>query len=299
MIWQPSTSIWTPPTIGPLDIPLSPPAERRRRAEREIDRDTRALRYRDLCPGAWQERYECVRPVARRRAMSPAAAASGPPTASLVASWMADKQVYNDAGTTLATNTQTVQQWNDQSGSGQNLSQATSGSRPQFLTGQQNGLPGVKLAGAKGIAGALTSAMSNGTVFMVMNWHTDSSGQAQWGAGSAVAGSYIIDILTLGAPSIFVRDHGNNDVVTGPAVGAWAILAFGTGNSGAGFYRKNAGSLVATSTGDLANQWVGCALGTTGTASWTFGEVLIYSGILGTTAETAVRNYLNGKWAIF
>jgi len=76
MIWQPSTSIWTPAVIGPLDIPPSPPAERQRKIQREIDKETRPLRNRDLCPGVWHEWVECVAPAARRRALSPGAVAT-------------------------------------------------------------------------------------------------------------------------------------------------------------------------------------------------------------------------------
>lgn len=58
---------------------------------------------------------------------------------SLVAWYKADSGVYNDAGTTLATNSQTVQQWNDQSGHGYHMSQATAGNRPSFQTAGYNG----------------------------------------------------------------------------------------------------------------------------------------------------------------
>lgn len=58
--------------------------------------------------------------------------------------WLkADAGVYSDAGVTPATNGGTVQQWNDQSGAGEHVSQATAGNRPTYLTGQQNGLPAI------------------------------------------------------------------------------------------------------------------------------------------------------------
>src|ERR1051325_2206475 len=71
------------------------------------------------------------------------------PTANLVLWLKADTQVYNNAGTTLATNGQTVQQWNDQSGNGYNVSQATSGNRPTFVTAAINSLPAVQLSAAR------------------------------------------------------------------------------------------------------------------------------------------------------
>ena len=53
--------------------------------------------------------------------------------------WMnADSSVFNDAGTTAATNGNTVQQWNDQSGNSNNLSQSTAASRATLVTNQLN-----------------------------------------------------------------------------------------------------------------------------------------------------------------
>jgi hypothetical protein len=59
--------------------------------------------------------------------------------------WLrADVAAYNDAGSTLATDAQTVRQWNDQSASARNASQATSGNRPTWRS--NSGLPYVEFA---------------------------------------------------------------------------------------------------------------------------------------------------------
>ena len=51
----------------------------------------------------------------------------------------ADSGAYINAGTTLATtNGQTIQQWNDNSSNGKNVSQATPGSRPIYRTSNLN-----------------------------------------------------------------------------------------------------------------------------------------------------------------
>lgn len=63
--------------------------------------------------------------------------------------WLkADAGVYKDAGSTLAANGETCQQWNDQSGNGNNATQATSGSRPTYATGSLNSLPVLQLDGS-------------------------------------------------------------------------------------------------------------------------------------------------------
>lgn len=54
--------------------------------------------------------------------------------------YKADSSVYSNAGTTLATNGTTVQQWDDHSGSGYNLSQATAGDRPVYYSTTSNKL---------------------------------------------------------------------------------------------------------------------------------------------------------------
>jgi hypothetical protein len=61
--------------------------------------------------------------------------------------WLkADAGVFSDAGTTPAVNTDTVQQWNDQSGNNNHATQATAGKRPQYLTGIHNSLPVIRFS---------------------------------------------------------------------------------------------------------------------------------------------------------
>lgn len=86
--------------------------------------------------------------------------------------YKADAGVYTDAGTTLATDTQTVQQWNDQSGNSRHLSQATSGKRPVYRTGIINSLPVVRFAGTDDCMQATSISLSTftiGVVFRVSN----------------------------------------------------------------------------------------------------------------------------------
>ena len=75
---------------------------------------------------------------------------------SVVAWYSADSGVYKDAGSTIAVDGDTVQQWNDRSGNGNNLTQATAGARPTFNTTTFNGLRGITFAA--GSSTALSSA---------------------------------------------------------------------------------------------------------------------------------------------
>lgn len=73
-----------------------------------------------------------------------------PSTLSGLKLWLkADAGVYKDAGVTLAADTDTVQQWNDQSGNSNHVSQATSGKRPTYRTGLKNGLPLLQFGSGK------------------------------------------------------------------------------------------------------------------------------------------------------
>jgi hypothetical protein len=59
-----------------------------------------------------------------------------------------DSGAYKDAGTTLAIDNDTVQQWNDASGSANNDTQATALNRPTFKTNIVNGLPVIRCNGS-------------------------------------------------------------------------------------------------------------------------------------------------------
>ncbi len=79
-------------------------------------------------------------------AIAPASAEWAPTDlgAALIAWYDANLEVFNDAGTTPATNTQAVQQWNDQSGNDYHLSNADSGTRPHYFTAGFNGVKGIR-----------------------------------------------------------------------------------------------------------------------------------------------------------
>ena len=92
---------------------------------------------------------------------------------SLLAWYKADAGVFSDAGVTPAVDGATVQQWNDQSGNGLNLSQATAGNRPTFNTGSFNALKGITFTPAAtswlSNAGAAFVGLRQFSVWMAMN----------------------------------------------------------------------------------------------------------------------------------
>jgi hypothetical protein len=120
--------------------------------------------------------------VSPSHSLSPSSSASPSSAAGLpdLALWlMADAGVYNDAGSTLASNADGVYQWNDQSGNNNHALQATGGNRPQFLTGALNGLPTVRFNGFTPNWLTLTNTILGGvdsTVFVVGKYSYDTDG---------------------------------------------------------------------------------------------------------------------------
>ena len=63
--------------------------------------------------------------------------------------WLsADRGVYNNAGTTLASNGDNVRQWNDRSGNGRHAGETVLANRPNLVTAVLNGLPVVRYTAA-------------------------------------------------------------------------------------------------------------------------------------------------------
>lgn len=96
--------------------------------------------------------------------------------------------VYVNAGTTLATNGQSVQQWNTNAGTN-HFTQATSGERPIYRTGRINGYPTVEFTGNTHIsAGSNVGVTSNGSfnMFLVLKQNSYVLGAITDGNGSFI-----------------------------------------------------------------------------------------------------------------
>lgn len=125
--------------------------------------------------------------------------------------WLrADEDVYVNAGTTLATNGQTVQQWNTRGGiTGANATQATAGNRPTFFTNIANGNPVVRFAttrflnfGALGVGSTSNLAMS-----AVFRPATNNGGTI-----GNTTGGYIVDRTSATTPVVSLKILSNNKV---------------------------------------------------------------------------------------
>lgn len=203
--------------------------------------------------------------------------------------------VFKDAGVTAAANTDTVQQWNDQSGNGYNLTQATAGKRPTLLTGIRNGKPVIRFDGVDdAIAAVATTLPQPMTIFLVgkntLGTFFDSGDVSanrliiDKNGGSSIWRFYASTNITGGTADT------NYHVFTAVANGASSLLEVDTtqvasGNPGASsFTIINLGSLQGgvnvPLTGDIA-------------------EILIYNSALSSTNRQLVKTYLNNRYTIY
>lgn len=116
----------------------------------------------------WQPTRGILQPNQHwRRGQGSAAWAPTDLGAALKGWFIADTGVYTDAGSTLASDGQTVQQWNDQSGNGVNISQATSGQRPTYRATGFNSQKGIQFVKANSqlLTSGATAFALGGTTF--------------------------------------------------------------------------------------------------------------------------------------
>lgn len=279
MLWIPSREIWTPPA---------------RRVERP-------KRKRPSFPGADELVDAYAMPMGNATVMNGTVLASGPPATNLLAQWKADAGAYHDAGVTLATNGQTVQQWNDQTANALNFSDGSSANRPTFNTNVQNGLPVLTFDGSANSFLKTLTAFDNGTLFVVSKLVSWVSFQYMYQFGLNT-NLYEDCFLRTAASSGNATPNINGGNLTTFTATSWFIGCFIQPKGGTAGWRINANTQTthAASSNQINGICLACdgALGSS-PANIQIAEVLLYNAALGTTAETAARNYLNAKWAIF
>ena len=120
---------------------------------------------------------------------------------------LADKGVFSDAGTTAAANLSPVQQWNDQSGNGNNALQNTLANRPIFRTGQDNGLPALEFTGNMFIDPSALGIPGTGGFSYFVVFRDTQTGLGGLGDGS---GQFILDRTTATNPLVSLKPITGN-----------------------------------------------------------------------------------------
>jgi hypothetical protein len=243
--------------------------------------------------------------------------------ANLAAWYKADAGVYTDAGTTLATNTQTVQQWNDQSGHGNHLTQATSGLRPQFLSAGLNGLPAVQFTASVGtvLQNANQTVPSTTNVMSVFGVGQMGTATQTYGRGIAfttnASFAATTDYSVADSAIYWLRDGSSTNnfelwAAGSGAIGAQTIVPgtnyrFGAVIDGVGntahTYVNNvvdvAGSAAPPVTWGTAGAFmIGTGFGGGSGYSWDgpISEIVVVKAVVSSSDRAALDSYFQTKW---
>ncbi len=209
----------------------------------------------------------------------------------------ATRNVYSDAGTTLATNGQTVQQWNDLSTSAKNLTQASAGARPTYNTNVKNGLPAITFDGVsnKMTTGAMTLNQP-AHAFCVVDQVTYI---VDGGLYDGVNNDQFTVYQTSGAGNLQQYSGTDTGNLQNLAIGTYGVLECQF-NGPSSFSRVNNGSKLVT-TKTLTGTPGGLVLGIETTefnSNVIYGEFIVYNVALSDSDAAKVSRYLGAKWGI-
>jgi lysophospholipase L1-like esterase len=239
-------------------------------------------------------------PIQRAILLAPAVSSFSPLSLSPLAYYKADIGVYNDAGITLATDGQTVQQWNDQSGNGWNLTQGTAGSRPTYNAPINGGIGSILFANK--ILSNLSATFPNGStgmsiyVLMSRNNLGSDAGPITLGTDGTI-GKLGLGIIN---ESIYYNDNASHNLFF-PACAAWVYGIRYSGGALTGKFSINGlqpasqaapSSLVARN-GIL----VGDGFGNAYPLNAPLHELIVFNGALSDTNHDLVMTYLVNRYA--
>jgi len=227
----------------------------------------------------------------------------------------ADAEVYNDAGTTPASDGETVQQWNDQSGNANNASQGSSGNRPEYKTGILNSKPVLRFDGTDDKLVLTSPASNNFTLFSISKTTVthEVDAESTSGVGGVSGQRYLFGAqhggasnggsgLSLGTNGISVYEHGSSYM---PSLAVYNASVGTSYNSITIRYSSKRpyiylnGSLVRTGlTSPRSNVTATRELGggSYGFHDGDLAEVIVYNYSLNNAELRIVENYLSSKY---
>lgn len=215
--------------------------------------------------------------------------------------WLqAEQSAYTDAGSTLATNGQTVQQWNDLSGNSRHASQGTSGSRPSYVTGVLNNKPVIRF-GAKSMVtpSFFDSTYDTALTVFVVCKSTTTALQVAFGSTSSN--------LYVGQDQYTPTNYTNNltpnrgrTVLGANTPNAWRVqtLRYSGSNrtdrmNGVGRVKSTTGNLGLSGTATIG-AFTGGSFGWTGDIA----EIIVYKAALTDQQILDVESFLNTRYAL-
>jgi hypothetical protein len=220
----------------------------------------------------------------------PASAAPSPPLTGLAAWYRADLGV-TEAGTG-------VSQWNDQSGNGHHVVQATDANRPALVTGVINAHPVIRFTRANTDRLVDTSGLSISQPYtLVMVAARTATGGTQW-VLSAGDGNYrCIGYDSDDTPQMFAGGIVDDAVPLNTAF--HAFIGIFNGASSEIFIDNSSVVTGDAGSGSIGGVGIGVGNGTTGDPfGGDIAEVLIYDHALDGTERTALAAYVAARYAL-
>lgn len=233
----------------------------------------------------------------------------------LVAHYKADSGVYSDAGTTLAVDQDTVQQWNDKSINANNVTQATAGNRPKYVADAINGKPALLFSNARADVLAIADNASISLtkrvhMFAVVKPTTiiSTAGIICKDTGALSNPEYAI-WLSNGAININLTSAGNTNIgstanltaIAGSEYiveGSYNLININTWQNGElSFTVATNSNGMGDTTGDLR---IGAQKATFSTRSFDgyIAEIIIFDRELSSDERVGVEKYLSNKYGI-
>jgi len=206
--------------------------------------------------------------------------------------------------TTITQASSVVSQWNDKSGTGNNMTQATSGSRP-VLSNLSNGMQALNFASGKFMSNTTISFPTNYSVFIV-GYVGSTTTWARLLNGTTSSDAY----LFLGSGpsgvnfSTFVGNgttwNDTNDNTPTNANTSLCLMEMTNNNTTTGLLPYFNGTALTAKNGSTVT-FTGLCLGSINTGQPWNGyicEVLVFNSVLSTTNRQNVEGYLANKWGI-
>ena len=216
--------------------------------------------------------------------------------------WLdAEQGVYSDAGTTLANNNDTVQQWNDQSGNGYNVTQTSEALRPTLKTSGINSKDSVEFDVSDFMDGASPVVSPPNTIFAVFHiTSSDTFGAVVYDSDANSRHNFFWNV----AAGAYRASCQNAETTTQTTLSADYISSVIQNGASSSIHMN--GADVGDGSVDLGtNDLDGITLGTVRAGlsadfymRGQIAEVIVYDTALSTADRQAVETYLANKWGI-
>ena len=205
----------------------------------------------------------------------------------------------SDSTTITKDSSNLVSAWNDKSGEGNHISQATASKQPLWVANTQNGLPLIRFDGTDDQLNRSTfvnGAISQGFyMFVVMKPTVGAASNPYNFDGGASARGWCYtdssDVVRYGSATEQIID---SNLPSTPVMYTFFV------NGSSSNVRKNSVSTVSATLGSTSSNglWLACRHNDTSFGSPDHAEFLFYDNDIGTTNRDAVEAYLKKKWGL-